>query len=128
MLSKKFAVQVWAMMLTGVLFVACSPENPMDFSETAEKTKPNPIPKVVSVIAQPESLTPGHISTITVMVSGNLGDDLSYSWSARGGKISGNGNKAIFIAGNTPDKAYVAVEVRDRRGEITSGFVTIRIE
>jgi len=126
-LSKSLKAQAWTMLGVGFLFLsACSGSNPVDSS--TEKEKPNPLPKVVSVIAAPASLVPGQISTLTVMAKDPLGDDLSYSWSARGGKISGNGKKATFIAGYNPGMAYVNVEIKDDRGGSAGGTATIRIE
>jgi hypothetical protein len=122
--SAKFA----ALLIAGVLLcVACEPRNPVDSSADTEKPKPNQNPKVVSVAADPASVAPGQRSTITVAATDPDNDELSYSYEATGGTISGSGKSVTFHAGNTPGSAYVTVAVKDGRGGTGGGYVVIAI-
>ena len=128
-LSASFKVQAKALLGAGLLFLAaCSPNNPLDSLENEPTPRSNQNPKVTSVTAEPASLTLGQSATVTLAASDPDGDALSYSWSARGGKISGYGNKATFLADYTAGTAYVTVEVKDDRGGSASGSVMIKIE
>jgi len=122
-------VQAKALLGAGLLFLAaCSPNNPLNPLEKAPAPGPNQNPTVISVTAEPASLAPGQSATITVEASDPDGDVLSYSWYVSGGKISGNGNKATFLADYTAGTAYVDVEVNDGRGGVAGGSVVISIQ
>jgi hypothetical protein len=97
-ISAKFA----ALLMAGVLLcVACEPRNSVDSPADTEKPKPNQHPKVFSVTADPASVAAGQRSTITVAAADPDNDELSYSYEATGGTISGSGKSVTFHAGST---------------------------
>jgi len=120
-LTAKFA----ALLVMSVLFLtACS--SPVD-SETTIEPKPNQNPKVVSVIAEPASLSPSGQSQITVTATDPDNDELTYSYELSSGKISGSGKAVTFTAGTVPGTAYINVKVTDTRGGTAGGYVMITI-
>jgi len=83
---------------------------------------PNQNPDVASLVADPNEVLPGGRSTITCIATDPDGEELSYTWSASDGNISGVGDTATWFAPKKGGAFEIAVLVSDGKGgESTSG-------
>lgn len=80
---------------------------------TVEVTPPagNGAPEVS--LTAPRSAVEGGTATLTAAATDPDGDDLTWTWSATGGEITGSGQTVTFTAGDGPADATVRVEVGD---------------
>jgi len=107
-------------LLSLLLGFSCSKKNVVE-------PDPNSNPVVSSVVASPQMLAPGQTATISVTANDADGDNLSYSFTATGGSVTGNGATATFTAGSNPGSASVAVNVSDGNGGVATGSTPLSI-
>ena len=106
-----YKVQLYVLLLAcGVLFLlnGCS--------EDSGVGPKNQNPVISSVTCTCDSVLLGETSQISVIASDPDGDPLTYTYTATAGSVLGNGNTAIFTAGNTPGNATVDITVSDGNG------------
>jgi hypothetical protein len=84
-------------------------------------------PVIDSVIAKPAILEREQTSTVTCDAHDPDGDQMSYTWSASGGTISGTGKTATWKAPSTFGKFTITVSVNDGKGGITEGTCQISV-
>jgi hypothetical protein len=84
-------------------------------------------PVIDSVIAEPATLERGATSTVTCNAHDPDGDQMSYSWSASGGTISGTGKTATWKAPTTFGEFIITVSINDGKGGITEGTCQISV-
>ena len=76
----------------------------------------NQPPVIDSLTAERERVRRATTSAIECVASDPDGDELSYTWSASGGNISGEGRVVSWVAPNAFDTYTVTVTVTDGRG------------
>jgi hypothetical protein len=76
----------------------------------------NRSPTISSLTANPTSVSPGAVSTITCTASDPDGDTLSHTWSATGGAISGSGSSVSWTAPSTTGTYTITCTVSDGKG------------
>ena len=84
-------------------------------TELIIKVVPNQ-PPVISLTAEPQTVKKAMTSAIQCTASDPDGDKLSYTWSASGGNISGEGSAATWVAPNAFGTYTITVTVSDGRG------------
>jgi hypothetical protein len=82
-------------------------------------------PVVNSVTAEPAELQPEETSTITCDASDPDGDELSYTWSASGGTISGAGRIVTWKAPAVTGEFLITATVDDGKGGTAEGICRI---
>jgi hypothetical protein len=97
---------------------------------TANFSIKQPQPPVVSCSANPTTIAIGEPSTITMTASDPQGWPLTYSWSATGGQLSGNGTTATVTAtnadaGNTITATGTATDARANLSSNCTASVTV---
>jgi hypothetical protein len=112
-------IQTWTLVLLGLAILAGCGKDP---------ASPNQNPAIASITADPGTLIPGGTASITVTATDPDGDPLTYSYTATGGTITGNGPAATFTAGNTPGPASVVVTVTDGRGGVATASTALTIQ
>jgi len=86
-------------------------------------------PPTISCSANPSSIAPGEKSTITSTASSPDNLDLTYSYSATGGQVAGNGPTATFDStGLQPGSYKVNCSVTDSRGDKADGQATVDVQ
>ena len=103
----KWLASLIILVIATLLIVSCVPANQ---------------PPVISSLTTNEVwITPAGIYLIECIASDPEGDELSYSWSADGGAISGEGSVILWTAPDAPGAYTITVEVTDGRdGEATT--------
>lgn len=81
--------------------------------QTAAALAANHAPVISSLTVNPEVINVGGSSTLTCTASDADGDNLTYTWSATGGTISGNGSQAAYTASLLPSTYTVSCSVAD---------------
>ena len=76
----------------------------------SEETEP---PIIFSVTAEPDIVSPGETSTITVKAGDPDRDDISYVWTAEDGQIQGSGKTVTWLSAETEGKYVLTVTVSD---------------
>ncbi len=76
----------------------------------------NKAPVIISLEAEKDCLCAAESCEIRVVAYDPDGDDLSYTWSATGGDISGEGSTATWTAPDSLQSYTITVEVADGRG------------
>jgi hypothetical protein len=84
-------------------------------------------PVIERLIPKPPAVLQGKTSTIRCIASDPDGDELSYSWSATRGNISGQGSSAVWTAPNTCGNYVIMLTVADGRGGETSKELEIEV-
>jgi hypothetical protein len=82
-------------------------------------------PVIDSLTAKPQKVKKAMTSTIECLASDPEGDKLSYTWSASGGNISGEGSVVAWVAPNTFGTYTITVSVIDGRGGETTKSIDI---
>jgi hypothetical protein len=86
-------------------------------------------PPTISCSANPSSIAPGEKSTITSTASSPDNLDLTYSYSATGGQVTGNGPTATYDStGLQPGSYKVNCSVTDSRGDKADGQATVDVQ
>jgi len=73
-------------------------------------------PVIESIIANPRVIIIGETSEICCIASDENGDQLTYSWSAQSGNISGSGNSIEYTSPDFQGIYYIKCEVTDTEG------------
>lgn len=90
--------------------------------------KPNH-PPTVSCAAAPESVTVGQPVTLTATGSDPDNDQLTYTWNATGGKITGSGAQAhLDTTGLTPGHYTVNCKADDGKGGAAEGQAAVEVQ
>ena len=92
---------------------------------TVEATE---IPVIDSMVAEPANLEPGETSTVTCNAHDPDGGELTYTWSASGGTVSGTGKIITWKAPAVTGEFLINVKVDDGEDGITEGSVRIVVE
>ena len=82
-------------------------------------------PAITSLKAEPEIVLPSGSCQIVCNTSDRDGDELSYNWSASGGKINGEGATVTWNAPDSAGSYNITVTVTDGRGGEVASQVTI---
>jgi len=94
---------------------------------TIEVLAPNNPPVIESLTAEWERVEKASNTPITCIALDPDGDELSYTWAAFGGTISGEGSTAIWTAPNVPGTYTIRIEVNDGRDSIVTEQLTIEV-
>ena len=89
---------------------------------------PNTPPKILYVIAAPETLKPEEISLITCQAEDPDEEPFSYQWSASEGFIQGEGAQVRYQAPSSPGKYLLEVTLTDERGAKVKRSLTIAVQ
>jgi hypothetical protein len=76
-------------------------------------------PIIFSVIAEPDIVPPGEVSTLTVEAGDMDKDELSYIWTATSGQIEGDGKSVRWLSPETEGKYKLNVTVSDGSDSVT---------
>ncbi|HEY55655.1 MAG TPA: PKD domain-containing protein [Dehalococcoidia bacterium] len=87
----------------------------------------NQMPVISSLTADQEELLPLASCNIECTASDPDEDELSYSWSANGGDISGEGPTATWTAPAATGSYIVTVEVSDGKDGVATEQITINV-
>jgi hypothetical protein len=87
----------------------------------------NQMPVINSLSSDPSSVVPGDISRITCTASDPDGDQLSYSWSATGGNITGTSDIVNWTAPDAAGTYSISVTVTDGKGGVADKSYTITV-
>ena len=87
----------------------------------------NNSPVITDLTANPSSVELGGISTITCDATDADGDNLTYSWSATSGSISGSGSTVTYTAPSTGGIYTITCTVLDGNGGEDSGTVNVTV-
>jgi hypothetical protein len=86
-------------------------------------------PPTISCAANPTTIQPGEKSTITSTASSPDNLDLTYSYSANGGQVSGNGPTAAFDSTGLQAGSYkVNCTATDSRGDKADGSTNVDVQ
>lgn len=83
---------------------------------------------IINLTANPDTVDRNQGSTITVTASDPAGGQLSYSWTATGGQISGAGPTITWIAPNLPGNFIIIVTVTTDKGRSESRSISIKVK
>jgi hypothetical protein len=97
-------------------------------ADIAVQEKPHH-PPTISCSADPSTVAPGEKSTITSTASSPDNLDLTYSYSATGGQVTGNGPTATFDSTGLQSGSYkVNCSVTDTRGDKADSQATVDVQ
>jgi OmpA family len=86
-------------------------------------------PPTISCVANPSTIQPGEKSTITSTASSPDNLDLTYSYSANGGQVTGNGPTATYDStGLQPGSYRVTCTATDTRGDKADGAANVDVQ
>lgn len=98
-------------------------------TQVAVEARPNRPPAVSSCAANPTTVTAGQPVTINTTASDPDNDQLTYSYSATGGKVSGTGVEAQFDStGLAPGHYTVTCHVDDGKGGVADGTADVEVQ
>ncbi len=83
------------------------------------------MPRIISLTADRTEVPVPGSARVTCVAIDSDGDSLSYSWSASGGTIEGDGSEVVWAAPTTPGDYTVTVAVSDGNGGKASRSVTL---
>jgi hypothetical protein len=84
-------------------------------------------PAITSLKAEADWIAPMDSLNVTCNATAPHGDELSYNWSASGGKITGEGATVTWTAPVSSGSYNVTVTVTDDRGGEVTDYVTITV-
>jgi hypothetical protein len=84
-------------------------------------------PVIASLVAEPERVPPRGSCQIVCNATDPDGYELSYNWSASGGKITGEGATVTWTAPSSVGSYNVTVTVSDSHGAEAKGYRTITV-
>ena len=95
----------------------------------AVEQKPNTPPTVASCAADPSTITVGQSSTVTTTASDADNDQLTYSYTTSGGRVTGSGASVQFDStGAAPGVYTVTCHVSDGRGGENSANTQVTVK
>ena len=98
-------------------------------TQVAVEARPNRPPTVSSCAANPATVTAGQPVTISATAADPDNDQLTYSYSATGGKVSGTGAQAQFDStGLAPGHYTVTCHVDDGKGGVADGTADVEVQ
>jgi outer membrane protein OmpA-like peptidoglycan-associated protein len=98
-------------------------------TQVSVEPRPNRAPTVSSCAANPATVTAGQPVEITATASDPDNDQLTYSYSATGGKVSGTGAQAQFDStGLAPGHYTVTCHVDDGKGGVADGTADVEVQ
>jgi hypothetical protein len=113
----KLATTVLALVI-GLFLAGCS----------SDTTSPkNLAPEITSLTADPGTVDPAGISTLTCATTDPEGDDLIYAWDGGGGTISGLGATVTWIGPIDAGTYEISVTVDDGKGNSDSDTVVVEV-
>jgi len=115
-MNKKRRLVIMVIAVAIVLFVASSCT-----------TSTNNQPIIASLEPEPEWVTPSGSLRVVCTASDPDGDELSYSWSASAGEVTGDGDTVTWVAPPSEGSYSVAVAVTDGHGGEVMDYVTITV-
>ena len=83
---------------------------------------------IAGLQAQPELVSPGATCQVVCNATGPKGDELSYSWSASGGEITGKGAVVTWMAPQSAGSYHITVVVADDRGAKATAYTGIVVD
>ena len=86
------------------------------------------IPVIDSMVAEPATLEPNETSTVTCNAHDPDGGELTYTWSATGGTVSGTGKVITWKAPAVTGEFLISVKVDDGQDGMTEGSIRIVVE
>jgi hypothetical protein len=89
--------------------------------------RPNHRPVITALTAEPQGPHPLANCQISCDATDPDGDDLSYGWSAEGGRLVGEGAAVTWTAPDSPGSYFVTVTVTDGRGGTVINHVFITV-
>ena len=123
MLRRGIILAAVLLLSSGCVLVAPPPQEPVELPVIEPQNNP---PIIKSMIAQSKiSILSG--SQIVCEAEDPDGDELTYSWSAIGGTIEGQGPVVNWIAPETPGEYTIAAVVDDNQGGTAMKSVTITV-
>ena len=87
----------------------------------------NQPPVIESLTAEPQELGRAATSAIECTAQDPDGDELSYTWSASSGNITGEGPAVTWVAPNAYDTYTITVTVTDGRGGVATQSIDIEV-
>lgn len=84
-------------------------------------------PSISSTVADPDPVDPSGISTITCTASDRDGDDLTYTWNANEGALSGSGATVTWTAPLLAGTYEISVTVDDGEGHTASDTAEVEV-
>jgi hypothetical protein len=98
-------ITIVMLLLMGIILIACQKENKQ--------------PVIASVTANPDSVTPGQGTTLTVDASDPDGDELTYTWSATSGTLSSTTGSSVIWTAPTAIGSYTITVKAEDPGELS---------
>jgi len=116
----------------GYMVIACRVTDEGGLSDSATVVvkvveKINNPPEIEKIVSDDRILDLGNSTSVTCFASDPNGDDMTYSWSANSGTISGDGSTIDFIAPDVVSNIYLVCEVADTDQESTKDSLLILI-
>lgn len=102
-------------------------EKKAELSRSTGTITGNSSPVITSLVAVPVYVSTNATSVITCTASDPNGDNLSYSWSATSGAISGTGSQISWMSPSVAGLYQVSVTVSDGRGGSVQGHIDFAI-
>lgn len=117
--GKVVGVLAGALLLSAVVLASCSSPPP-------PPPPPNHVPRIISLTADSFEVPVMRSTRISCVAVDADGDALSYSWSASGGTIEGDGSGVVWVAPEVPGEYSVRVTVSDGSGGEASRSLTLK--
>jgi hypothetical protein len=85
----------------------------------------NHAPEITDIVAEPDTIAVGGDSQITCFADDPDGDDLTYSWGALFGTLTGSAANVIWTAPDSAEDYFVSVTVEDAHGATATDSVMV---
>jgi hypothetical protein len=122
----KLPVIILVLTLAMLPVIGCNKEAPPVTNPAPPPPPPNEAP-VVHYMSSEQQVTPSSESRVRCVATDPDKDTLSFSWSASGGTITGEGDEIIWTAPETTGDYIITATVSDDEGAETSQSVTISV-
>lgn len=107
--------------ILGMLFFSCS-EDPANSDNTN-----NGIPKINSIIPNPQNITTTEVVSLTCLAEDPDGDALNFVWSYNFGSVSGSGSNVDWQAPDSAGSYSIVCTVTDTKGGLAIDSVIIEV-
>jgi len=115
---KTFIMPVLIMVTGFFLFWGCED----DSSDSGEGS-----PKIIELIADPDSLETGSSASLSCQATGENGDPLVYQWQASGGTLLGTGSTVTWKAPDEIGRFIVTCTVKDNKDRKDQGTLELLV-